>query len=106
MMGMGTHQRATSPTSPNLSNPNGSGEGNAEPKRLLTLALLACVVAATLGAQPLAAWVNASIVTGTFLQDAANSWLSVTQHVGLDRPYTILRHAIRDAEAAQFPGRD
>jgi len=87
----------------------GTGTGRLErapPKRLLALSLLACVTAATLGAQPLAGWVDASIVAGTFLQDAADSWLTITQRIGLDQPYTILRNTIRGIEAARFHGRD
>ena len=104
MMGMDARDDALV----NLSPPQGCGEGNARvpSKRLFVLALLACAVAATLGAQPLAAWTDASIAAGTSLQDAAKFWLSLTQSVGFDRPYTALRHTVRDLEAARFPDRD
>jgi len=78
----------------------------ATPKRLLMFALLACVVAATLGAEPLSAWVDASLVSGTFIQSAVDNWSDAMQRIGVTRPYTVLRRAIRDAEAAHFPGRD
>ena len=68
------------------------------PRQLLGTALVCCIVAALLGAAPLAAWVDTSIAAGTVVQQAANDWLSLTQSVGLDRPYDVLRHAIRDAE--------
>ena len=68
------------------------------PRQLLLTALLCCVVAALLGAPPLAAWVDASIAAGTVVQQAADDWLALTQRVGLDRPYEVLRHAIRGAE--------
>jgi hypothetical protein len=86
--------------------PRGDREGSADAKRLLMLALLACVVAATFGAKPLAAWVDASLVSGTFVQDAVDEWSDVMQRIGVTRPYDVLRRAIRDAEAARFPGRD
>ncbi|HLY87364.1 MAG TPA: hypothetical protein VKQ27_00125 [Acetobacteraceae bacterium] len=76
------------------------------PRHLLMLALLACVVAATLGAKPLAAWVDASLVSGTLVQGAVDEWSDAMQRIGMTRPYDMLRHAIRDAEAARFPGRD
>jgi len=104
MRGMGTG-RGT-PTSPDPSAPGWSGGGSITPKRLLVLALLACVIAATLGAQPLAAWVDASVASGTVLQDAVDTWSDAIQRVGLDRPYDMLRHAVRDAEAVRFPGGD
>jgi hypothetical protein len=72
----------------------------------MVFALLACVVAATLGAKPLAAWVDASLVSGTFVQGAVDEWSDVMQRVGVTRPYDILRNAIRDAGAVRFPGRD
>jgi hypothetical protein len=75
-------------------------------KRLLMLGVIACVVAATLGAQPFAAWVDASLVSGTFIQSAVDDWSDAMQRIGVTRPYDVLRHAIRDAEAAHFPGRD
>jgi hypothetical protein len=75
-------------------------------KRLLMLALLACVVAATLGAEPFAAWVDASLVSGTFIQSAVDDWSDAMQRIGVTRPYEVARHAIRAAEAAHFPGRD
>ena len=70
------------------------------------LALLACVVAAALGAKPLAGWVDASLVSGTFVQDAVDEWSDVMQRIGVTRPYDMLRRTIRDAEAVRFPGRD
>jgi hypothetical protein len=76
------------------------------PKRLLALALLACVVAATLGAQPLAAWVDASEASGTVVQDAVDMWSDAMRRIGFDRPYETLRRAVRDAEAAHFSGSD
>lgn len=76
------------------------------PKRLLVLALLACVIAATLGAQPFAAWVDASEANGTVLQGAVDAWSDAMRRIGCDRPYEMLRHAVRDAEAARFPGGD
>lgn len=76
------------------------------PKRLLMLALLACVVAATLGAGPFAAWVDTSLVSGTFIQGAVDDWSDALQRIGATRPYELARHAIRVAEAARFPGRD
>lgn len=80
--------------------------GDVSPKRLLMLALLACVVAATLGAQPLAAWVDASEASGTVVQDVVDTWSDTMQRIGFDRPYEKLRHLVRDAEAAHFPGGD
>jgi hypothetical protein len=80
--------------------------GDVSPKRLLMLALLACVVAATLGAQPLAAWVDASEASGTVVQDVVDTWSDTMQRIGFDRPYETLRHLVRDAEAAHFPGGD
>lgn len=80
--------------------------GDVSPKRLLVLALLACVVAATLGAQPLAAWVDASEASGTVVQDAVDAWSDAMRRIGLDRPYETLRRVVRDAEAARFPGGD
>ena len=76
------------------------------PKGLLMFALLACVVAATLGAQPLAAWVDASLASGTVLQEAADDWADAMRSAGLDRPYDTLRHAVRNAEDVRFPGGD
>ncbi len=67
-------------------------------RQLLKSALVCCAVAALLGATPLAAWVDTSIIAGTVVQQAADDWLALTQRVGLDRPYDALRHAIRDAE--------
>ena len=91
-----------------ISVPRGRGDGNgrAPPKQLVVLALLACVVAATLGAKPLAAWVDVSLISGTFVQVAVDDWSDVMQSIGVTRPYNVLRRAIRDAEAARFPGRD
>lgn len=101
---MGTSR--STPTSTDPSALDGGGRGNIRPKRLLVLALLACVVAATLGAQPLAAWVDASEASGTVLQDAVDAWSDAMRRIGFDRPYEMLRHAVRDAEAAHFPGSD
>jgi hypothetical protein len=70
------------------------------PRQLLGVALVGCVVAAALGAQPLASWVDASIAGGTVLQLAADDWLALTQRAGLDRPYALLHRAMRGAEAA------
>lgn len=88
--------------------PQGSGDGivRVSPTHLLMLALLACVVAATLGAKPLAAWVDASLLSGTLVQSAVDEWSDAMERIGVTRPYDVLRHAIRDAEAARFPGRD
>lgn len=69
-------------------------------RQLLGNSLLACLVAAVLGAAPLAGWVDASILGGTVVQKAADDWLALTQRVGLDWPYKALREAIRAAEAA------
>jgi len=111
---MHTSVRSPPPPSPRVkpgaasSAPQGSGDGNVRvsPRHLLMLALLACVVAATLGAKPLAAWVDASLVSGTLVQGAVDEWSDAMQRIGMTRPYDMLRHAIRDAEAARFPGRD
>ena len=73
----------------------------ATPRQRLTIALLSCIVAALFGATPLAAWVDASIVAGTAVQQAADAWLELTQRVGLDRPYDLLHRIVRDAEAAR-----
>src|SRR5579859_618800 len=110
------HTSVRSPPSPSprvkpgaaSSAPQGSADGNVRvsPRHLLMLALLACVVAATLGAKPLAAWVDASLVSGTLVQGAVDEWSDAMQRIGMTRPYDMLRHAIRDAEAARFPGRD
>lgn len=91
-----------------ISAPGGRGDGNgrATPKQLVMLVLLACVVAATLGAKPLADWADASLISGTFVQVAVDDWSDIMQSIGVTRPYDVLRHAIRDAEAARFPGRD
>jgi hypothetical protein len=70
------------------------------PRQLLGIALVSCAVAATLGATPLASWVDGSIAGGTVVQQAADDWLALTQRAGLDRPYTALRQAMRGAEAA------
>jgi hypothetical protein len=70
------------------------------PRQLLEIAVLSCFVAALFGAAPLAAWVDASIVGGTVVQQAADHWHEVTQRIGFDRPYDALRRAVRDAEAA------
>ena len=68
------------------------------PRQLLGIALISCAVAATLGATPLASWVDASIAGGTVVQQAADDWLALTQRAGLDRPYAALRQARRDVE--------
>jgi hypothetical protein len=70
------------------------------PGKLLSTALIASLVAAAFGAAPLAAWVQASPLDGTVQQQAADEWLAMTRRIGLDRPYDVLRHAVRDAEAA------
>ncbi len=70
------------------------------PRRLLGIAILSCFVAALFGAAPLAAWVDASMVSGTVVQQVADNWHELTQRVGFDRPYNALRRAVRDAEAA------
>jgi hypothetical protein len=96
-----------SPISPILSTTPGDAEvRRVSAKRLLMLSLLACAVAATFGAKPLAAWVDASLVSGTFVQGAVDEWSDVMRRVGVTRPYDMLRNTIRDAEAARFPGRD
>lgn len=100
---MGTNR---TPTSPYPSAPDGGRGGNISPKRLLVLALLACVIAGTLGAQPLAAWVDESVARGTVLQDAVDAWSDAMRRIGFHRPYDTLRHAVRNAEAARFPGSD
>ena len=43
------------------------------PRQLLGIAVLGCIVAATLGAAPLASWVDASIAGGTVVQQAADA---------------------------------
>jgi hypothetical protein len=70
------------------------------PRRLLGVAVVGGIVAATLGATPLASWVDASIAGGTVVQQAADDWLALTQRAGLDRPYAALRQAMRGVEAA------
>jgi hypothetical protein len=70
------------------------------PRQLLGIALVGCCVAALFGAAPLAAWVDASVVSGTVVQQAADGWHGLTRRVGFDRPYDVLRGAVRDAEAA------
>ncbi|HEY2619812.1 MAG TPA: hypothetical protein VGI78_20890 [Acetobacteraceae bacterium] len=67
---------------------------------MLGIAILSCFVAALFGAAPLAAWVDASILSGTVVQQVADSWHELTQRVGFDRPYEALRRAVREAEAA------
>jgi hypothetical protein len=74
------------------------------PGSLLAIAMLGCLTAAVFGAAPLAAWVNTSILGGTAVEQAAAAWLGVTQRLGLDRPYAVLRRVVRDAEAARFGG--
>ena len=71
------------------------------PRRLLGIALLACITAALFGAAPLDAWVNASIAGGTVVQQAADAWLDVTQRLGLDRPYDALRRVVRNVEGTR-----
>jgi hypothetical protein len=102
MMDMSVRSR----TSPRLSAAEKDGEKRVDAKRLVMLALLACVVAAMFGAKPLASWVDASLVSGTFVQDAIDEWSDAMQRIGVTFPYDVLRRAIRDAEAARFPGRD
>jgi hypothetical protein len=68
------------------------------PRQLLGLALLTCVVAALFGAKPLAGWVDTSVLADTIVQQTADEWLSVTQRLGFDRPYEVLRQAVRQAE--------
>ena len=68
------------------------------PRHLFATALLCCFTAALFGAAPLSAWVNASIVGGTVVQQATDQWLSLTQELGLGRPYDMLRRAVRAAE--------
>ena len=70
------------------------------PRQLLGVALLACVAAAVLGAKPLAGWADNSIMADTVVQQAADEWLSLTQKVGLDRPYDVLRQSVRAAEGS------
>ena len=70
------------------------------PRQLLGIAILSCFVAALFGAVPLAAWVDASVVSGTVVQQAADGWRELTRRVGFDLPYDVLRGAVRDAEAA------
>jgi hypothetical protein len=70
------------------------------PVKLLGLAVLACLVSAVLGAKPLAGWVESSILADSAVQQAADEWLSFTERFGLDRPYNVLRRAVREAEAA------
>ncbi len=74
--------------------------GGVTARQLLGLAMLACLSAAVFGAKPLAAWVANSIVADTVVQKAADDWLSLTQWLGLDRPYDTLRQAVREAEGA------
>ena len=69
-------------------------------RQLFGASLLACATAAVFGAKPLADWVDGSIVAGTVVQDAADGWLALTQKAGLERPYDLLRAAIRQAENA------
>jgi hypothetical protein len=68
------------------------------PRQLLAIALLGCFVAALFGATPLAAWVDTTVGDGTTLQEAADTWLELTQRAQLDRPYIALRHAVRTVE--------
>src|SRR5262249_39815681 len=70
------------------------------PRQLLILVLLACFVSALLGAKPLAAWVNGSIVAETVVQNAGDDWLWLSHRIGLDWPYDALRQGVRDAEGA------
>jgi hypothetical protein len=67
---------------------------------LLAVTLLSCLVAALLGATPLANWASGLDlpVVGT----AADAWLGIARQVGLDRPYDALRRIVRRAEAASF----
>ena len=69
------------------------------PRRLLGIALVGCFVAALFGADPLAAWVDASVAGGTVVQQAADAWLGLTQRLGFDRPCDALRHAVREVAA-------
>lgn len=74
------------------------------PRGLLAVALVGSIVAAVFGAVPLAAWVDAlpasPIVTA--MQQATDAWRDLAQRGHLNRPYDVLRRAVRDAESARF----
>jgi hypothetical protein len=69
------------------------------PRQLLVIALLGCFVAALFGATPLAAWVDTTFGDGTTLQEAADTWLELTQRARLDQPYIALRQLVQAAES-------
>jgi hypothetical protein len=72
------------------------------PRQLLAIALLACFVAALFGATPLAAWVDTTVGgDGTTLQEAADTWLELTQRARLDQPYIGLRQLVQAAEGVR-----
>ena len=68
------------------------------PRQLLGVALLSCAAAALFGANPLKDWVDTSILADTVVQQAADEWLSVTRWFGFDRPYDVLRQAVRQVQ--------
>jgi hypothetical protein len=72
------------------------------PIGLLAVALLASLVSAVFGAAPLAAWAASVPV----LPQATETWQDLTQTLSLDRPYDVLRKAIRNAENAKFGAAD
>jgi hypothetical protein len=74
------------------------------PRNLLAITLLGSFTAAVFGAAPLAVWVDASLASGTVIEQAADAWHEQMQRLGLDRPYVTLRRTLRDAEAARFGG--
>ena len=74
------------------------------PRGLLAVALLGSVLAALFGAVPLAAWTDAlpDSPIAVPLQQAADTWRDVAQRIGFDRPYDVLRQAVRKAEGAHY----
>jgi hypothetical protein len=69
------------------------------PRQLLDTVMMGCFVAALFGADPLVARVDASVAGGTVVQQAADGWRALTQLAGFDRPYDVLRHAVREVVA-------
>ena len=91
-------------TSPILrSTDEATARSGVTPARLLSVALLGCIVAAVFGAVPLAAWVDTSVVAGSVVQQATDAWQQRMQRLGLEQPYATLRRAVRAAEVARFP---
>jgi hypothetical protein len=75
-------------------------------RHLFGVALLGCMVAALFGAKPLAAWVDTSPLSGTVIQQVADTWRDVAERTGLTRPYETLHIAVRQFEAMRFAARD